>query len=73
MNNKKPGILIPPNPGADNNSLLQLAFNNGAQANIISITRTGKIVLANNAACTLTGYSLEELLNENYCSVFNTN
>jgi PAS domain S-box-containing protein len=73
MNNKKPGILIPPNPGADNNSLLQLAFNNGAQANIISITGTGKIVLANNAACTLTGYSLEELLNENYCSVFNTN
>jgi PAS domain S-box-containing protein len=73
MNNKKPVILIPPNPGADNNSLLQLAFNNGAQANIISIAGTGKIVLANNAACTLTGYSPEELLNENYSSVFNTN
>jgi PAS domain S-box-containing protein len=73
MNKKKSGTSKIARARVNNNSLLQLAFNNSAQANIISIVNSGKIVLANNAACTLTGYSQQELLNESSTSVFNTN
>jgi len=57
----------------NNETLLQLAFNNVAQANLLTIVSSGKIVLANNAAGKLTGYSKRELLNKSITSVFTTN
>ena len=57
----------------NNETLLQLAFNNVAQANLLTIVSSGKIVLANNAAGKLTGYSKGELLNKSITSVFTTN
>lgn len=56
----------------NNETLLQLAFNNAAQANLVTIVSSGKIVLANNAARKLTGYSKRELLNKSISSVFTT-
>lgn len=73
MNKNKPGTSKNSKARMDNETLLQLAFNNGAQANIISIVSSGKIILANNAACILMGYSKRELLNKSSTSVFNTN
>lgn len=55
------------------NSTHQLAFNNSLHANIITIVSSGKIILANNAACKLIGYSKRELLNKSRTSVFDTN
>ena len=57
----------------NNETLLQLAFNNVAQANLLTIVSSGKIVLANNAAGKLTGYSKGELLNKSITSVFTRN
>lgn len=73
MNKKKPGISKNSMAGVNNETLLQLAFNNAAQANIIIIAGSGKIILANKAACTLTGFSEKELLNKSSAAVFNTN
>jgi PAS domain S-box-containing protein len=42
--------------------LLQKAFENSLQANIISIVADGRIIRANRAACKLLGYSKKELL-----------
>jgi PAS domain S-box-containing protein len=42
--------------------LLQQAFENSLQPNIISIVGTGRIIRANRAACRLLGYSKKELL-----------
>ncbi len=70
MNIKKPGLT---GAAVNNHTLIQLAFNNAAQANIITIVSSGKIILANKAACTLTGFSEKELLNKTRTSVFNTN
>jgi PAS domain S-box-containing protein len=50
--------------------LLQQAFDNSLQANIISIVRTGKIIRANRAACKLLGYSKKELLTRNRDDIF---
>lgn len=73
MNNKKPCTTNNSRDDESTNALLQLAFNNGAQPNIISIVSSGKIVLTNKAACTLTGYSKKALLNKRSASVFDTN
>ncbi|MEO6868487.1 MAG: PAS domain-containing protein, partial [Ginsengibacter sp.] len=73
MNNKKSATSKNSKARGDNDTLLQLAFNNGAQPNIITTVSSGKIILANDAACTLTGYSKRELLNKKKTSVFNTN
>ena len=73
MNKKKPGTSKNSKASGDNDTLLQLAFNNGAQPNIITTVSSGKIILANDAACTLTGYSKRELLNKKKASIFNTN
>ena len=53
-----------------NDSVLQLAFYNAAQANIISIVETGKIVIANAAACKLLGYSNRDLLKKTRKNIF---
>jgi PAS domain S-box-containing protein len=73
MNKKKPGLSKNSKASLDNDALLQLAFNNSAQPNIIITVSSGKIILANDAACTLTGYSKTELLNKKRTSVFNPN
>src|SRR5688500_13791377 len=58
---------------AIDNDLLHLAFYNSAQANIISIVSTGKIVVANAAACKLLGYSKKEILTKNRKNIFDIN
>ncbi len=59
-----------PNAAATDEALLRLAFNNSAQANIISIVSTGKIVITNAAACKLLGYSKKELLTKSRRNIF---
>jgi PAS domain S-box-containing protein len=50
--------------------LHHLAFDNSFLANIISIVSTGKIIMANMAACKLLGYSNKELLTKNRETIF---
>lgn len=67
---KRPGISKK-SPAATTDDLLShLAFDNGALANIISTVRTGKIIMANTAACKLLGYSKKELLSKNRADIF---
>jgi len=73
MNKKKPAAPENSNAGVNSDSLTQLAFNNAAQPNIITIVSSGKIILANKAACTLTGFSKRELLTKSRASIFDTN
>ena len=51
-------------------SLHDLAFDNSSQASIISVVSNGKIILANNAASKLFGYSGKELLTKYRSSIF---
>jgi PAS domain S-box-containing protein len=46
------------------------AFDNAAQANIITTASNGKIVIANRAACKLLGYSPKELLTKSRSDIF---
>lgn len=55
---------------ADDN-LRQLAFDNTAQANIITIVSSGKIIMVNSAASKLLGYSKKELLTKSRSAIFN--
>ncbi|MEO6813916.1 MAG: PAS domain S-box protein [Ginsengibacter sp.] len=57
---------------ASNSKLGQMAFDNSIQANIVIIIR-GKIIMANNAACNLLGYSQKELLTKNQSDIFDVN
>src|ERR1035441_10043114 len=50
--------------------LHQLAFNNSLQANIITTVSTGKIIIANSAACKLLEYSETELLTKSRTAIF---
>lgn len=50
--------------------LSHLAFDNLAQANIIIVVSSGKIIMANSACCKLLGYSKKELLTKNRCEIF---
>lgn len=65
-----PGVVAGSNV-SDN--LYELAFNNTVQANIISIASSGKIIMANNAACKLFGYSKKELLTKKRPEIFDIN
>jgi PAS domain S-box-containing protein len=51
-------------------NLLQKAFENSLQANIISIVADGSIIRANRAACKLLGYSKKELLTKKRKDIF---
>ncbi|MBC7828260.1 MAG: PAS domain-containing protein [Chitinophagaceae bacterium] len=51
-------------------TLRLLAFNNSLQANIISTVSSGKIIIANGAACKLLGYSKKELLTRRRSDIF---
>jgi PAS domain S-box-containing protein len=50
--------------------ILQQAFENSLQANIISIAKDGRIIRANKAACLLLGYSKKELLTRKRKDIF---
>ena len=50
--------------------LLQKAFENSLQANIITIVADGRIIRANRAACKLLGYSKKELLTRKKKDIF---
>ncbi|MCP9753515.1 PAS domain-containing protein [Ferruginibacter sp. HRS2-29] len=58
-----------PSPAAAN-TLHQLAFDNAAQAHIIFHIKTGKIIVANPAACSLLGYSAGEILGKKRADIF---
>jgi PAS domain S-box-containing protein len=53
--------------------LRHLAFVKTAQANIISIVSSGKIIMANNAACKLLGYTKKEFLTKSRAAIFDIN
>lgn len=55
----------------NDDKLRHLAFDNTAQANIITTVHDGKIILVNNAASKLLGYSKKELLTKNRSDIFN--
>lgn len=67
---KLPGIAATSTTVADEDSLFHLAFDNSAQANIIATASTGKIIMANNAACKLLGYSKKRLLTKKRSDIF---
>ena len=54
-------------------SLRLQAFDNAAQANIISSVDSGKIIIANSVACKLLGYPGKQLLTKSASDIFNTN
>src|ERR1700709_2510263 len=51
-------------------NLLQKAFENSLQANIISLVTNGQIIRVNKAACKLLGYSKKELLSRKREDIF---
>ena len=55
---------------ANEDMLRHLAFDNSVEANIISTVSTGKLVMANAAACALLGYSQTELLTKSRANIF---
>ena len=57
-------------PLTSDDILRNLAFDNAAQANIISTAGNGKIIMVNNAACKLLGYSKKELLTQSRGTIF---
>jgi len=72
-NKKQPAISIKLTAAANDDTLRYLAFENTAQANIISTVSSGKIIIANSAACKLLGYSKKELLTKNRAAIFDIN
>ena len=54
-------------------TLRYLAFENSLQANIISAVSSGKIIVANRAACKLLGYGRKKLLTKNRACIFDIN
>ena len=67
---KLPGILKQFAATTTDGNLHHLAFDNAAQANVITMVSSGKIIAANNAACKLLGYSEKELLTGNRATIF---
>ena len=60
-------------PSTTDDILSHLAFDNAAQANIISTASNGQIIMANKAACKLLGYSKKELLTKSRAVIFDIN
>ena len=58
------------NTALQGDNLRYLAFDNAAQANIITAANTGKIITVNSAACKLFGYSKKELVTKNRTDIF---
>ena len=72
-NKKQPGTFKKSKSAATDNILRHLAFVNSFQANIITTASRGKIIIANNAACKLLGYSKKELLTKSRAAIFDIN
>ena len=70
ISNKKNSVSRPIALNATD-KLLHLAFDNSAQPNIITIVSNGKIIMVNNAASKLFGYSKKQLLSKNRSDIFN--
>ncbi len=70
---KKPGIFNKYTALSADENLRHLAFDNAAQANIIITVSTGKILIANNAASKLLGYSKNELITKDRAAIFDIN
>jgi len=73
--NREKGSNIYKQPIAIKNhkTLSHLAFDNSIQANIISSVCSGKIIVANSAACKLLGYSRKELLTKSRGDILDLN
>lgn len=67
---RQPGISKKPKAAISDIALRNLAFDRSLQANIISTVSSGQIVIANNAACKLLGYSKSEILTKNRSTIF---
>ncbi|MEJ0105711.1 MAG: PAS domain-containing protein [Bacteroidota bacterium] len=71
---KKPSLPVKITGASFNYDSLRLqAFDNAAQANIISAVSSGQIVIANHAARKLLGYSRKQLLTKSATDIFNIN
>lgn len=70
---QKPGIAKKFQAIVTDHILHHLAFDNSFQANIITIAGNGQIVIVNNAACKLLGYSRKELLTKSRSVIFDIN
>ncbi|TAL42680.1 MAG: PAS domain S-box protein, partial [Chitinophagaceae bacterium] len=70
---KRPGISKIFVAATSDDTLRHLAFDNSLQANIIFKVSSGKIILANRAACKLLGYSKKELLSKSRSTLFDIN
>lgn len=71
--NKKPSASKKNLASSTNDALPHLAFDNSLLANIISIYKTGEIIMANDAACKLLGYSKKALLTKRRSAIFDEN
>jgi PAS domain S-box-containing protein len=69
-NKKPPDIFKTSMSLATDEKLYHQAFDNSLQANIIFSVNSGEVVLANNAACRLLGYSKKELLTRSGDTLF---
>ena len=70
---KSPQFLRTTRASAPDDKLRLLAFDNSLQANIITNASSGKIIMANSAACRLLGYSKKEMLTKDRTSIFDIN
>ncbi|MCW3094173.1 MAG: domain S-box protein [Ferruginibacter sp.] len=67
----KPSIPVSKNKAnVQVDKLHHLAFDNSSQASIITIAKTGKIILANNAACKIFGFGKRDLLTKTRSDIF---
>jgi PAS domain S-box-containing protein len=67
---KKEPVSFKKSVAASDDILRHLAFDNSFRANIISTVSSGKIIMANKAACKLLGYSKKELLTKTRATIF---
>jgi len=70
---KEPVIFKKSVAEASDDILRHLAFDNSFRANIILTVISGKIIMANRAACKLLGYSKKELLTKTRADIFDIN
>lgn len=67
---RQPGISKDYKTALSHIALRHLAFDRSLQANIISTASSGKIVIANTAACKLLGYSKSEIITKSRSAIF---
>jgi PAS domain S-box-containing protein len=70
---RKTGVSQKAMTSASDDMLRHLAFDNSLHANIIFKVSSGKIIMANNAACKLLGYSKKEILTKDRAAIFDIN